>query len=61
MKIIIQNYENLLEILMINNFSEIIKNNKPINPNENKVFIYIKILDTLDETICNIARKSLIT
>lgn len=61
MEIISQNYENLLENLIINNFSEIIKKNKLINPNENKVFSYIRILDTLDETICNIARKSLIT
>ena len=61
MEIISQNYENLLENLIINNFSEIIKKNNQLNPNENKVFNYIKILDTLDETICNIARKSLIT
>ena len=61
MEIISQNYENILENLIINNFSEIIKKNNQLNPNENKVFNYIKILDTLDETICNIARKSLIT
>ena len=61
MEIISQNYENLLENLIINNFSEIIKKNNQLNPNENKVFNYIKILDTLDETICIIARKSLIT
>ena len=61
MEIITQNYENILENLIIKNFSEIIKKNKPINPNENKVFSYIRILNTLDETICDIARKSLIT
>ena len=61
MEIITQNYENILENLIINNFSEIINKNKCLNPNENKVFNYISILDTLDETICNIAKKSLIT
>lgn len=61
MESITQNYEKILENLIINNFSEIIKQNKPINPNENKVFNYIKILDTLDERICDIAKKSLIT
>lgn len=61
MESITQNYEKILENLIINNFSEIIKKNKPINPNENKVFNYIKILDTLDERICDIAKKSLIT
>lgn len=61
MESITHNYENILENLIINNFSEIIKNNKSIDPNENKVFNYIKILDTLDENICNIAKKSLIT
>lgn len=60
MESITQNYEKILENLIINNFSEIIKKNKPINPNENKVFNYIKILDTLDERICDIAKKSLI-
>lgn len=61
MESITQNYEKILENLIINNFSEIIKQNKPNNPNENKVFNYIKILDTLDERICDIAKKSLIT
>ena len=61
MESITQNYEKILENLIINNFSEIIKENKTINSNENKVFNYIKILNTLDERICDIAKKSLIT
>lgn len=61
MESITQNYEKILENLIINNFSDIIKHQKQVNPNENKVFNYIKILDTLDERICDIAKKSLIT
>jgi len=61
MEIITQNYEKILENLIISNFSDIIKGNKQVNPNENKVFNYINILDTLDERICDIAKKSLIT
>ena len=57
MEIISQNYENLLENLIINNFYEIIKKNNQLNPNENKVFNYIKILDTLDETIVILPEK----
>lgn len=61
MEIITQNYEKILENLIINNFSDIIRRKRLVNPNENKVFNYIKILDTLDERICDIAKKSLIT
>jgi len=61
MESITQNYEKILENLIINNFSELIKRNELKNPNENKVFNYIKILDTLDEKICDIAKKGLET
>lgn len=61
MESITQNYEKILENLIINNFSNIIRQNDNRNPNENKVFNYIRILDTLDEKICDIAKKSLIT
>lgn len=61
MEIITQNYEKILENLIINNFSEIIKRNSRLDTGENKVFNYIKILDTLDEKICEIALKSLKT
>lgn len=61
MEIISQNYEKILENLIINNFSQIIKQNNVSNPNENNVFNYIKILDTLDEKLCEIALKSLKT
>ena len=59
MEIITQNYEKILENLIISNFSEIIKGNNQLDAGENKVFNYIKILDTLDEKICEIALKSL--
>ena len=48
MKIITQNYEKILENLIINNFSEIIKESKSKLPNDNQVFNYISTLDTLD-------------
>ena len=60
MEIITQNYEKILENLIINNFSNIVKQNDNRNPNENKVFNYIRLLDTLDEKICEIAKNSLI-
>lgn len=59
MEIITQNYEKILENLIIDNFSEIIKGNSGLNTGENQVFNYIKILDTLDDKICEIALKSL--
>ena len=61
MEIITQNYEKILENLIINNFSTIIRQNDNRNPNENKVFNYIRLLDTLDEKICEIAKNSLVT
>lgn len=61
MESITQNYEKILENLIINNFSHIIRQNDNRNSNENKVFNYIRLLDTLDEKICEIAKKSLIT
>ena len=48
MEIITQNYEKILENLIINNFSEIIKESKSKLPTDNQVFNYISILDTLD-------------
>ena len=61
MESISQNYEKILENLIIDNFSNIIRQNDNRNPNENKVFNYIRLLDTLDEKICEIAKNSLIT
>ena len=61
MEIITQNYEKILENLIINNFSEIIKESKSKLTTDNQVFNYISILDTLDNKICEIALKSLKT
>ena len=57
MEIITQNYEKILENLIINNFSEIIKESKSKLPSDNQVFNYISILDTLDNKICDIHRR----
>ena len=61
MESITQNYEKILESLIIDNFSNIIRQNDNRNPGENKVFNYIRLLDTLDEKICEIAKNSLVT
>ena len=61
MEIITQNYEKILENLIINNFFEIIKESKSKLTTDNQVFNYITILDTLDSKICDIALKSLKT
>lgn len=61
MESITQNYEKILENLIINNFSNIIRQNDNRNPDENKVFNYIRLLDTLGEKIYEIVQNSLIT
>ena len=61
MEIITQKKEKILENLIINNFSEIIKESKSKLTTDNQVFNYISILDTLDNKICEIALKSLKT
>ena len=61
MEIITQNYEKILENVIINNFETIIRQKQKSFQSENKVFNYIQILDTLDESICKIARESLET
>ncbi len=61
MEIISQNYTNILENLIINNFSDFIKRNISIKSNENKVFNYINLLDTLDNSLCLVAINSLIS
>ena len=61
MESITQNYEKILENLIINNFSKIIEENDKRNTSENKVFNYIRMLDTLDDNICEIAKRSLVT
>ena len=55
MKIRTQNYEKILENLIIDNFFEIIRESKFKLPTDNQVFNYISILDTLDNKICEIA------
>ena len=61
MNIISNNYTKVLKEMIFNKFSDNLKKifNK-IN-NTNKVFNYIDLLSNLDESLCNIAKDSLIT
>lgn len=61
MEIITQNYEKILKNMIIDKFSEIINNQMSLTNESNQVFNYIKILDTLDDKLCEIALNSLKT
>ena len=60
MNIIPNNYENVLKEIIFSQFSNNLK--KELNSfNSNNVFNYINLLSNLDESLCEIARKSLVT
>lgn len=59
MEIIPQDYQELLQKFIIDNFSEIIKQNITRSDSKNRVFNYIELLDILDEKLCIAARNSL--
>jgi hypothetical protein len=59
MEIIPQDYQMLLQKFIIDNFSEIIKQNIVRNDSKNRVFNYIELLDTLDDKLCIAAKNSL--
>lgn len=59
MEIISQNYEKILKNMIIDNFSQIINDQISLTNESNPVFNYIKILDTLDNKLCEIALNSL--
>ncbi|MFA6753496.1 MAG: UPF0236 family protein [Bacilli bacterium] len=61
MEIITQNYESLLKEMIINNFNHLINKNVHRNDSKNKVFNYIDILSNIDDAMCSIAKKSIIT
>lgn len=61
MEIISQNYEKILKNMIIDNFSQIINDQISLTNESNQVFNYIKILDTLDSKLCEIALNSLKT
>lgn len=62
MNIVPQNYNNLLKNIILNTFSsnlESILHN--IFDSSNNVFNYVNLLSNLDNSLCNIAKQSLIT
>lgn len=60
MNIIPNNYENVLKEMIISKFSDILR--KQLNQsNVNPVFNYINFSSNLDETLCNLAKESLVT
>src|SRR5574344_2139330 len=61
MTIIPNNYEKILKEMIINQFSSILKKELNKNNNTNKVFNYIELLSNLDNSLCEIAKNSLIT
>lgn len=60
MNIISNNYEKILKEMIFNQFSSNLR--KELNKDHtNKVFNYIELLSNLDNSLCNIAKDSLIT
>jgi Uncharacterised protein family (UPF0236). len=60
MNIILQNYNDLLKKVIFETFSNNLKE-KLEEFNNNNVMNYISLLSNLDETLCNIAKESLVT
>jgi hypothetical protein len=61
MNIISNNYEKILKEMIFNQFSSNLKKELYKTNNKNKVFNYIDLLSNLDNSLCNIAKQSLIT
>ena len=61
MNIISNNYEKILKEMIFNQFSSNLKKELYKTNNTNKVFNYINLLSNLDNSLCNIAKQSLIT
>lgn len=61
MDIISNNYEKILKEMIFNQFSSNLKKELYKTDNTNKVFNYIHLLSNLDNSLCEIAKKSLIT
>ena len=61
MDIISKNYEKILKEMIFNQFFSILKEKLNRTNNTNNVFNYIDLLSNLDNSLCEIARKSLIT
>lgn len=61
MNIISNNYEKVLKEMIFNQFSSNLKKELYKNDNINEVFNYVNLLSSLDESLCNIAKQSLVT
>lgn len=61
MNIISNNYEKILKEMIFNQFSKNLKDQLNKTNNTNKVFNYIDLLSKLDNSLCEIAKNSLIT
>lgn len=61
MNIISNNYEKILKEMIISKFSSNLKKQFEKNVNINEVFNYINLLSNLDNSLCDIAKESLIT
>ena len=61
MNIIPNNYEKILKEMIFNQFSSNLKKELYKTNNTNKVFNYIDLISNLDNSLCNIAKQSLIT
>ena len=61
MNIISENYEKILKEMIFKEFSSNLKKELNKNNNTNNVFNYIELLSNLDNSLCEIAKKSLIT
>ena len=61
MNIISNNYEKILKEMIFNQFSSNLKKELYKTDNTNKVFNYIDLISNLDNSLCNIAKESLVT
>lgn len=61
MNIIPNNYEKILKEMIFNQFSSNLKKELYKTDNTNKVFNYIDLISNLDNSLCTIAKQSLVT
>ena len=61
MNIISDNYTKILKEMIFTKFSNRLKKILNKKENTNKVFNYINLLSTLDKSLCQIAKDSLVT
>lgn len=61
MNIILQNYQDLLKKITIDTFSNNLKNNLADFDSNDNVLNYVNLVSNLDLSLCEVARKSLVT